>query len=1043
MTDRIRRLFVLLLALGALLGALATGAVFSQRQARLRGALDGLPPIHLPPRPPILGVNVDLRQYDSQALAENLDLIAETGFVWVRQSFAWSDIESEPGAYAWSSYDTLVDEVNLRSLRLVAILEGSPSWAAPDPSSPPAQPGAFARFASALAERYGDKIDVYQVWDEPNLASGWGGHPANPVEYAVMLEAAYKAIHAVDAQALVLTAGLAPTLESGPQNLSDVLYLRGLYENGAADFFDGVAGKPYGFDTGPDDRRVSPDALNFSRFILLRDEMEQHGDGDKPLWASHFGWNALPEGWAGQPSLWGQTTPDIQAVWTLEAYQRALAEWPWSGALILDSWQPVASSGDPRWGFALRGSDSELSPTVEMIQAHAETFNTALWPGIYPVATSLANYSGEWEFSDLGADFGQQGNSAVDLPFVGNSLAVIIRRDNYRAYLYVAVDGQPSRILPQDERGAYLVLTSPDYQAHIEMLPVADGLAMNRKHLAHMEAERGWDQWALVGFAVGAEVDTRSDDLLAGCLALLALVLAGSAFRAGRGLQWQAAVKRLSDRLSSRLADALHLGLSLAASLAVWVGAALTWGGLLPDLTRRMGDGPSLLITALTAGLFYVSPWLLLTLAALVLLFLLIYARPSIGLALMMFFTPYYLLPRPLFDRAFSMVEVVSLLTLAAWAIRLVAEHQKKGWPSLGEFWRGISGLDKAVGLFVALSIVSLSWADLLGVAVTELRQMVLEPVVMYLVLRTTPLSERERWRIVDLLILTGAIVAVFGFYQFARDVVAIQGFVCLRSVFGTCNNAALYMGRLVPIAASIALIGGPGRRRWLYGLAGCLTILASVLTTSRGGLLLGLPAGVGLVVILWGGRKGALAVGAAVVLEALLVIPLARLFPRFDLLSKSSFSRIDLWQSTLRMLRDHPITGVGLDQFLYQYRGHYILPSAWEQPDLSQPHNVLLNYWVRLGIFGLAAGIWLQVAFWRLAWSTHSRLREMRTSARALAVGLMGSMAAFVAHGMVDEVHFVIDLAFIFFMSLGLMHQLNKDSVDGNQDQGAKATAG
>ena len=89
-------------------------------------------------------------------------------------------------------------------------------------------------------------------------------------------------------------------------------------------------------------------------------------------------------------------------------------------------------------------------------------------------------------------------------------------------------------------------------------------------------------------------------------------------------------------------------------------------------------------------------------------------------------------------------------------------------------------------------------------------------------------------------------------------------------------------------------------------------------------------------------------------------------------------------------MLRDHPVTGVGLDQFLYQYRGRYIQPAAWQQPDLSQPHNFLLDYWVRLGIFGLVVGVWLQVEFWRLAWSTQRALRAGRPESRMLAVGLM-----------------------------------------------------
>ena len=46
-------------------------------------------------------------------------------------------------------------------------------------------PEDFARFASAFAARYATEIDVYQVWDEPNLRSGWGVPPA-PAGYAAL-----------------------------------------------------------------------------------------------------------------------------------------------------------------------------------------------------------------------------------------------------------------------------------------------------------------------------------------------------------------------------------------------------------------------------------------------------------------------------------------------------------------------------------------------------------------------------------------------------------------------------------------------------------------------------------------------------------------------------------------------------------------------------------------------------------------------------------------------------------------------------------------
>ena len=206
--------------------------------------------------------------------------------------------------------------------------------------------------------------------------------------------------------------------------------------------------------------------------------------------------------------------------------------------------------------------------------------------------------------------------------------------------------------------------------------------------------------------------------------------------------------------------------------------------------------------------------------------------------------------------------------------------------------------------------------------------------------------------------------------------------------------------------------------------------LLAVGLTLSKGAILLGVPAGLAMVLILWLGRKGLFIVIGGIAAEGLTLIPLShhpRFAELFDFSSETSTSlfRVQLWQSTLRMIQDHPLLGVGLDNFLYEYRGHYILPAAWRQPDLSQPHNFLLNYWARLGIVGLAAGIWIQVAFWRLAWRTQAALKGVNAGKRALAVGLMGSMAAMIAHGLVDEVHFVIDLAFIFFMTLGLMHQL------------------
>jgi O-antigen ligase len=134
-------------------------------------------------------------------------------------------------------------------------------------------------------------------------------------------------------------------------------------------------------------------------------------------------------------------------------------------------------------------------------------------------------------------------------------------------------------------------------------------------------------------------------------------------------------------------------------------------------------------------------------------------------------------------------------------------------------------------------------------------------------------------------------------------------------------------------------------------------------------------------------------------------------------------------------MIRDHPWTGVGLDNFLYAYRGRYIRPEAWQEPSLSHPHNILLDFWSRLGILGLAAGVWLQVAFWRLALRLFKGARPPSDAPRflrSLLIGLVGAMGATLAHGLVDQTYFLIDLANVFMLTAGLVSLLGERESPG-----------
>jgi O-antigen ligase len=101
----------------------------------------------------------------------------------------------------------------------------------------------------------------------------------------------------------------------------------------------------------------------------------------------------------------------------------------------------------------------------------------------------------------------------------------------------------------------------------------------------------------------------------------------------------------------------------------------------------------------------------------------------------------------------------------------------------------------------------------------------------------------------------------------------------------------------------------------------------------------------------------------------------------------------------------------------LYTYRDSYIRPDAVYDRDLSHPHNVLLDFWVRLGIGGVLLLIVGQIVFWRACLSLLAAWQNRDAMARALIIGAMGAMAALLAHGLIDNSVYVLDLVYIFML--------------------------
>jgi O-antigen ligase len=983
---------------------------------------------------PELGINVYLQELPEEEVGASLAQIHSLGIKVVKQPFYFHE------DFDWAFADRLVAAATEQGLSLIPLLDGDPN----SQFAPPADPAQFAAWTGEFARRYGQRIQYYIIWDEPNLTSHWGGQPVNANEYGALLSAAAAAIRAADSDAVIVAAPLAPTEETGPQNLSETLYLQELYEAGAADSFDVLAAKPYGFSTGPGDRQVSPAHLNFSRAIAMRETMEKYGDGNKALWAGNWGWNSLPNGWTGEPSIWGQVSEEEQAQWTVEAVERARREWPWMGLMFLENWQPNTYPGDPRWGFSIAGR-----PTADAIQTYLQSLNPGVaYPGFHLAQEKdpAQVYEGGWRFStEYGADISQpeDGGEAdrVTFTFWGTDAGLRVRRANFRARLYVNIDGEPANALPRDENGAALVLTSPDpAEDFLSIEPVAGGLEPGI-HTMEIVAARGWDQWALNGFSIGYSPLGPRAGWPTAALIFSGLLLLFIGIYAAWRTDWGTVSGRLEAGYST-ISDRGQIAITALAAILVALTGWLTWGEQLAGMYRRLGDGGQLALTAAAASIFYITPSFFLYFIALAALFLLIYLRPAWGLALVAFSFPFYVpqLTKPILAYRFSPVEVFTLVTFAAFALHWLTDWVSRQKHGASEQEQRFSwhAADYAVLIFTAVATLSLLFTERLDVATNEWRLVIVEPALFYLVLRLLVPKEKEMWVILDAYVLGGLVVALIGLWQYSTGqnlITAEGGLMRLRSIYGSPNNVALYLGRIIPLLVAMPLLGHSAsqRRRWAYTLAILPVGLALLLTFSRGGLLLGVPAGLLVVFWIWQRSRGRSpwpwVIGFTLLALAGLFLAnqIPQLSGRLNLSGATGVFRVNLWRSSLEMIRGHPLFGVGLDNFLYAYRGRYILDAAWQEPNLNHPHNILLDFTTRLGIFGLISGAWL---IFTLARTLTRDLKSTPARWFPVAAGFSGSLAAMLVHGLVDHSFFLVDLAFSFYLMLGIAVWLDNLSI-------------
>jgi putative inorganic carbon (HCO3(-)) transporter len=225
--------------------------------------------------------------------------------------------------------------------------------------------------------------------------------------------------------------------------------------------------------------------------------------------------------------------------------------------------------------------------------------------------------------------------------------------------------------------------------------------------------------------------------------------------------------------------------------------------------------------------------------------------------------------------------------------------------------------------------------------------------------------------------------------------------------------QVALLAGRARPIPG--------GRPAWLWAQVVLLLLTGGLLLLAQSrSSWLGLAAGLALL-LAWSGRRGRWLAGAAAaaVLAIALVAAGALASAAQAPLDGGLSDRREIWLRALYVIRDYPLTGLGLNAFRSVMPRLYPLYRTSPDFNFAHAHNLLLQAAVDLGLPGLAA----YLALW---WAAGAALVAAHRAAvdpwlRVLARGLGAGLAAHFVFGLTDAVSLGAKLGIFFWFALAL----------------------
>jgi putative inorganic carbon (HCO3(-)) transporter len=358
-----------------------------------------------------------------------------------------------------------------------------------------------------------------------------------------------------------------------------------------------------------------------------------------------------------------------------------------------------------------------------------------------------------------------------------------------------------------------------------------------------------------------------------------------------------------------------------------------------------------------------------------------------------------------------------------------------------GSLWGMLpkTGLNRALGVFLLFNLLSVIFSSDPGISLKAFFGKELKFLGTYFML-VEVVNSKERLRFVLITIIASAllIVADAG-VQFFRGVDFLRGYTWryLTASFFTPTGFASWLIVVIPIFFGLLTTAeGIGKRLKVPLLILTILLITCLLATYTRGAWLGFMIGIALMA--WyvfrdlNLKIKLLFLFAAIgVLAGFLIMPQSlrskvtaigridfrsagtvndRVKSIFKIEEGSALIRLKLWNEALRITKDYPLVGCGLNTYSTVARDY----KSFETGGVY-PHNSYLQMIAETGLFGLSAFLWVLFLFFKIGLSYLNQKKDF------LVLGLLSGILAFLVHAFFDTHLYSLQLVVLFWYMLGL----------------------